>query len=77
MNRKIVVVKETEKAKCLILFFDDICGNRKQVNAWFPHGWLEENNKPKTWALNKKITEIKKVYNQWDLAYCGIGTSLS
>lgn len=66
-TKKAVVVKETAKAKMLVLFFEDIQGEERQIKAWFPNGWLEENNIPKMWALNKKVQEIRLLHSSWDL----------
>lgn len=66
-TKKVVVVKETEKAKMLVLFFDDVLGEEREIKAWFPNGWLEGNNLPKMWALKKKVAEIKSLHPEWDL----------
>ena len=66
-TKKAVVVKETAKAKMLVLFFEDIQGEEREIKAWFPNGWLEENNIPKMWALNKKVQEIRSMHQAWDL----------
>lgn len=67
-TKKAVVVKETTKAKMLVLVFDDVTGEEKEIKTWFPNGWLEENNIPKMWALRKKEQEIRAMYPAWDLA---------
>lgn len=66
-TKKVVVVKETAKAKCLVIFFEDILGKEREMNIWFPCGWLEENNIPKMWALRKKETEIRRLHPEWEL----------
>lgn len=54
---KAVVVKESSKAKMLTLFVQNVLGNTNEMNVWFPNGWLNENNIPKPWALDKKVAE--------------------
>lgn len=66
-TKKAEVVKETAKAKMLTLFFEDVLGEERAINAWFPNGWLEENNIPKMWALRKKESEIRNLHSEWDL----------
>ncbi|WP_142415390.1 hypothetical protein [Hathewaya massiliensis] len=66
-TKGVVVVKETAKAKCLVIFFEDILGNERKMNVWFPNGWLENNNMPKMWALKKKAAEIRSLHPEWDL----------
>lgn len=74
-TKKVVIVKETEKAKMLTLFFNDILGNDRKINAWFPKTWLENNDVPKVWALNKKASEIRNLHPEWDLIYRGIAVA--
>lgn len=71
-DKKVIIVKETAKAKQLKLRFVDILGNDRDLDVWFPNGWLEENNAPKKWALNKKISEVKDIYKDWCLIFMGI-----
>lgn len=70
-EKKIVIAKQTEKAKMLVLRFFDITGEERKINTWFPNGWLKENNIPKVWALKKKVGEIKEQYSEWGLYFTG------
>lgn len=69
---KAVVVKESAKAKMLTLFVQNVLGNTKEMNVWFPNGWLDENNIPKAWALDKKVAELRANYSSWGLVVTGI-----
>ncbi len=71
-TKKVVIVKETSKAKMLVLRFNDILGNERKINAWFPKTWLENNNVPKIWAINKKANEISELHREWCLKLIGI-----
>lgn len=45
---KALILKETEKAACLSLVYEDILGDERKIPTWFPKSWLDEtNNFPK------------------------------
>ena len=71
-DKKVIIVKETAKAKQLKLRFVDILGNDRDLDVWFPNGWLKENNAPKSWALDKKILELREMHRNWELMFVGI-----
>ena len=62
---KVVVVKETAKAKMITLTVWDSKGYDRKMNVWFPNGWLEENNAPKSWAVTKKQAELSEYYGEF------------
>lgn len=65
---KALILKETEKAACLSLVYEDILGDERKIPTWFPKTWLDEtNNFPKNWALNKKMNEARQLHMEWSL----------
>lgn len=63
---KVVVKKESAKAKLLVLKFIDITGSYREFDAWFPNGWLHGNNMPKHWALEKRLMKLRVIIDNGD-----------
>lgn len=73
-QKKALIIRETTKAKLLTLICEDILGNERKITSWFPNGWLNLNNIPKDWALNKKEMEIRALHPGWDLSIVRVVT---